>query len=221
MLPSLTSLPTPGSELGFCFAYPECFDVGMNGLPGREGLPLGPRRIQGIGDYPSSSNPSKTSSSKAVHWSSSNRHRLPRINTSGQQWNPHDNEEDEAEEEEGDDDDDGGHYHHHHHNRHRHRSNPSVSSAASIDSDLSPVSEDEVQFEASAPPTLQPRLRSLVRVKVRTLPPKRKPTLRHSPSPSGEQGSLRDILRRMQSDDDLRRLYEAQTLAYLNGAITF
>lgn len=57
-----------------------------------------------------------------------------------------------------------------------------------------------------------------IRVKLRSVPRKRKPALRRCCSPTME--SLRDI-RQRQSEEDLRHLYEAQTLAYLNGTIQF
>ena len=57
-----------------------------------------------------------------------------------------------------------------------------------------------------------------IRVKIRRVPQKRKPVLRRCCSPVTE--SLREI-RQRQSEEDLRLLYEAQTLAYLNDAIHF
>jgi len=57
-----------------------------------------------------------------------------------------------------------------------------------------------------------------IRVKIRRVPQKRKPVLRRCCSPVTE--SLREI-RQRQSEEDLRLLYEAQTLAYLNDAIQF
>ncbi|KAH0288069.1 hypothetical protein M436DRAFT_46241 [Aureobasidium namibiae CBS 147.97] len=57
-----------------------------------------------------------------------------------------------------------------------------------------------------------------VQLKIRRTTPKRKPVLRRCCSPVTE--SLREI-RQRQSEEDLRNLYEAQTLAYLNDAIQF
>lgn len=57
-----------------------------------------------------------------------------------------------------------------------------------------------------------------VRIKIRRATPKRKPVLRRCCSPITE--SLREI-RQRQSEEDLRNLYEAHTLAYLNDAIRF
>ena len=58
-----------------------------------------------------------------------------------------------------------------------------------------------------------------VRVKVRTLKRRTNPPLRRSSSPT--EDSLREICRRKQSEENLRSVYEAQTLAYLNDAIQF
>ncbi|KEQ99884.1 hypothetical protein AUEXF2481DRAFT_202120 [Aureobasidium subglaciale EXF-2481] len=57
-----------------------------------------------------------------------------------------------------------------------------------------------------------------VRVKIRRASRARQPVLRRCCSPTTE--SLREI-RQRQSEEDLRNLYEAQTLAYLNDAIQF
>ena len=58
-----------------------------------------------------------------------------------------------------------------------------------------------------------------VRVKVRTLKRRTNPPLRRSSSPT--EDSLREMCRRKQSEENLRSVYEAQTLAYLNDAIQF
>lgn len=57
-----------------------------------------------------------------------------------------------------------------------------------------------------------------VQLKIRRTTPKRKPVLRRCCSPITE--SLREM-RQRQSEEDLRNLYEAHTLAYLNDAIQF
>lgn len=86
--------------------------------------------------------------------------------------------------------------------RYGHRPSVSFSSTISTDSATSSASLDKPE--------------RLVRAKVRNVPRKRKPALRRCATPTAE--SLRD-LRQRQSEEDLRELYEAQTLAYLNDAI--
>jgi hypothetical protein len=92
-------------------------------------------------------------------------------------------------------------------NRSSNRPNSSISSAASTSSTDSAVSSPGAS-EAGYP----------VRLKIRRILPKRKPVLRRCCSPLTE--SLREM-RQRQSEEDLRNLYEAQTLAYLNDAIQF
>ncbi|KAI4746928.1 hypothetical protein E4T50_02720 [Aureobasidium sp. EXF-12298] len=92
-------------------------------------------------------------------------------------------------------------------NSSRHRPSSSVSSASSTSSTNSVPSSPDVS-EAGYP----------VRIKIRRATPKRKPVLRRCCSPITE--SLREM-RQRQSEEDLRLLYEAQTLAYLNDAIQF
>ncbi|CAD0107925.1 unnamed protein product [Aureobasidium uvarum] len=88
-----------------------------------------------------------------------------------------------------------------------HRPSASVSSASSTVSTESTPSSPEAS-ESGYP----------VQIKIRRAPLKRKPILRRCCSPMTE--SLREI-RQRQSEEDLRNLYEAQTLAYLNDAIHF
>jgi len=88
--------------------------------------------------------------------------------------------------------------------RSSHRLSSSVSSVSSTDS----VPSSPGASGAGYP----------VQLKIRRATPKRKPVLRRCCSPITE--SLREI-RQRQSEEDLRNLYEAQTLAYLNDAIQF
>jgi hypothetical protein len=92
-------------------------------------------------------------------------------------------------------------------NRSSHRPRSSISSVASTSS---------TESAASSPETSEPGYP--VQLKIRRAPLKRKPVLRRCCSPITE--SLREI-RQRQSEEDLRNLYEAQTLAYLNDAIQF
>jgi hypothetical protein len=92
-------------------------------------------------------------------------------------------------------------------NRSSHRPRSSISSVNSTSSTASAVSSPEAS-EVGYP----------VQLKIRRAPPKRKPVLRRCCSPITE--SLREM-RQRQSEEDLRNLYEAQTLAYLNDAIQF
>ncbi|KAI4848371.1 hypothetical protein E4T44_03969 [Aureobasidium sp. EXF-8845] len=88
-----------------------------------------------------------------------------------------------------------------------HRLSSSISSAASTSpSDSAPPSPGASEAGYS------------IQLKIRQAPLKRKPVLRRCCSPLTE--SLREI-RQRQSEEDLRNLYEAQTLAYLNDAIQF
>lgn len=86
--------------------------------------------------------------------------------------------------------------------RYTHRPTVSFSSTISTDSATSSSTSDKPE--------------RLVRAKVRNVLRTRKPALRRCATPTAE--SLRD-LRQRQSEEDLRELYEAQTLAYLNDAI--
>ncbi|KAI4849009.1 hypothetical protein E4T44_03602 [Aureobasidium sp. EXF-8845] len=88
-----------------------------------------------------------------------------------------------------------------------HGERSSISSAASTSSTDSAPSSPGAS-EAGCP----------IQLKIRQAPLKRKPVLRRCYSPLTE--SLREI-RQRQSEEDLRNLYEAQTLAYLNDAIQF
>jgi hypothetical protein len=92
-------------------------------------------------------------------------------------------------------------------NRSSHGERSSISSAASTSSTDSAPSSPGAS-EAGCP----------IQLKIRQAPLKRKPVLRRCCSPLTE--SLREI-RQRQSEEDLRNLYEAQTLAYLNDAIQF
>lgn len=89
----------------------------------------------------------------------------------------------------------------------------SHSASASISSTCSTVSTESRTSSLEATEAGYP-----VQIRIQRAPQKRKPVLRRCCSPITE--SLREI-RQRQSEEDLRNLYEAQTLAYLNDAIQF
>ncbi|KAH0338645.1 hypothetical protein KCU81_g7560, partial [Aureobasidium melanogenum] len=89
----------------------------------------------------------------------------------------------------------------------------SHSHSESIASTCSTVSTDITASSLESSETEYP-----VQIRIQQTPQKRKPVLRRCWSPITE--SLREI-RQRQSEEDLRNLYEAQTLAYLNDAIQF
>ncbi|KAG9659183.1 hypothetical protein KCU64_g4022, partial [Aureobasidium melanogenum] len=89
----------------------------------------------------------------------------------------------------------------------------SHSPSASISSTCSTVSTESTASSLEATEAGYP-----VQIRIQRAPQKRKPVLRRCCSPITE--SLREI-RQRQSEEDLRNLYEAQTLAYLNDAIQF
>lgn len=91
------------------------------------------------------------------------------------------------------------------------RSNHSPS--ASVASTCSTVSTESGTSSLEATEAGYP-----VQIRIQRAPQKRKPVLRRCCSPITE--SLREM-RQRQSEEDLRNLYEAQTLAYLNDAIQF
>ncbi|KAJ9621684.1 hypothetical protein H2203_007173 [Taxawa tesnikishii (nom. ined.)] len=100
-------------------------------------------------------------------------------------------------------------------------SNTTVPTTPSRASSHSPrTSSDSVSHSQHSSPTLTPTPTPTgsptMRVKVRSMPKKRRPTLRRCSISTNE--SLRDI-RQKQSEACLRDLYEAQTMAYLNDAI--
>ncbi|KAH0372589.1 hypothetical protein KCU65_g1176, partial [Aureobasidium melanogenum] len=78
---------------------------------------------------------------------------------------------------------------------------------------FTPISTDSTASSLEATEAGYP-----VQIRIQRTPQKRKPVLRRCCSPITE--SLREI-RQRQSEEDLRNLYEAQTLAYLNDAIQF
>ena len=92
-------------------------------------------------------------------------------------------------------------------------SRPSHSPSASFSSVSSTAST-----ESTAPSLEATEAGYPVQIRVQRAPQRRKPVLRRCCSPITE--SLREI-RQRQSEEDLRNLYEAQTLAYLNDAIEF
>ncbi|KAG9963688.1 hypothetical protein KCU61_g3437, partial [Aureobasidium melanogenum] len=94
--------------------------------------------------------------------------------------------------------------------RSSHSPSASISSTCST---VSTVSTDSEPSSLEATETGYP-----VEIRIQRTPQKRKPVLRRCCSPITE--SLREI-RQRQSEEDLRNLYEAQTLAYLNDAIQF